>query len=112
MVVFLCLITQLFFFLFFFLVDDAPPPLSLRAVGVAKLPGGEEQQRSSSINLTLSIPPNAVGEVWIPADGPEAVSEGGSPATNVLGVIFLRQEGNLTVWALGSGNFFFRALSS
>ena len=82
------------------------------SVGVAKLPGGEEQQRSSCINLTLSIPPNAVGEVWIPADGPEAVSEGGSPATNVLGVIFLRQEGNLTVWALGSGNFFFRALSS
>ena len=74
--------------------------------------GAGESNTTTRVTLALDVPGNAVVFLWLPADGPGGVSEGGVPATGAVGVQFSRQEGNFTVWAVGSGNFYFTAIST
>lgn len=60
-----------------------------------------------NITLNVTVPSNALASVWIPAANAADVSEGGRPATQALGVHFLRQDGNDTVWMVASGSFSF-----
>jgi alpha-L-rhamnosidase len=64
----------------------------------------------SALALNVSVPANAAATLYIPAAaGPGSVTEGGAPARLAPGVRFLRQEGNNTVWLVGSGSFAFLA---
>ncbi|MDQ1032576.1 alpha-L-rhamnosidase [Streptomyces umbrinus] len=54
------------------------------------------QQRSGGFVLTCAVPANTTAEVWIPADGPDAVTH--TRAT------FLREEDGCVVYRAGSGS--------
>lgn len=61
------------------------------------------------IELDVTIPPNTAATMMIPASGAGAVMEGATPATRARGVRFLRMEGGLAVFALGSGDYRFHS---
>ena len=47
--------------------------------------------------------------VFVPAAGPDAVTESGKPAARAEGVRFLRSEGGAAVYEIGSGRYSFIA---
>lgn len=55
--------------------------------------------------LDLTIPPNTSATVFMPANDPKSIKEGGAPAIHAAGVKFLRQEKKRVVLALGSGTY-------
>jgi alpha-L-rhamnosidase len=57
--------------------------------------------------LDVIIPPNAKAEVYVPRTDPAAVREGGRPAAEAEGVMYLRAEGGTAVFAIGSGRYSF-----
>ena len=60
----------------------------------------------NSTVLNLSVPVNSRARVWLPAATPADVLEGGSsPATQVAQ--YIGQDGNDTVWSVGSGSYTF-----
>ena len=65
-----------------------------------KLDGGQFQ-------LAVTVPPNTIAEVFIPTPKPENVLESGKPATQAVGVKFLRQENGKSVFEVGSGKYAF-----
>ena len=58
-------------------------------------------------SLNVTIPVNTRAAVWIPASSPDKVTEGGGPA--VQAADFIRQDGDSTVWSVGSGSYTFVA---
>ena len=60
--------------------------------------------------LNLTVPFNTVLQVWIPAVSAAHVTEGGALAS--VAAHFLRQDGEDTVWAVGSGRYCFRAAAA
>ena len=67
------------------------------------------RQEGGALSLDVEIPPNATGEVWVPAASVDGVREGGRPIGRAPGVRFLRQEGGRAVLEVGSGAYAFRA---
>jgi len=59
--------------------------------------------------LEVTIPANSTAAVYVPAAAAGNVTEGGQPATQAKGVKFLRQEGGLAVFEVGSGHYQFEA---
>ena len=55
----------------------------------------------------VSIPANTTATVCVPASSVAAVSEGGHPATQARGLIFLRMENGAAVFEAGSGRYHF-----
>lgn len=62
---------------------------------------------NGNYTLDLSVPSNALATMWIPAVSAASVYESGCPATRAVGVAFLRQDGNATVWSVASGQYNF-----
>jgi len=60
-----------------------------------------------SLHLDVTIPPNTVARVYVPASDPDAITEGGIPAHQAIGVEFLRMENNAAVYRVGSGRYRF-----
>lgn len=68
------------------------------------------QHEKSVFRLHTVIPPNTSAEVFIPVRQGGTVTEGGKPADKAAGVKFLRNEGNRSVYEVGSGAYDFEAV--
>jgi alpha-L-rhamnosidase len=60
--------------------------------------------------LKVAVPPNTIGEVYVPATDPDSVREGGKPAKSAEGVKYLRTEDGCAVFEVGSGEYIFESL--
>ncbi|WCN79269.1 family 78 glycoside hydrolase catalytic domain [Micromonospora sp. LH3U1] len=59
------------------------------------------------MRLRLTLPANTTATVRFPAPGREAVTEGGRPAEQADGVRFVRMDGAVAVYEIGSGSYSF-----
>ncbi|MEW1588325.1 family 78 glycoside hydrolase catalytic domain, partial [Micromonospora vinacea] len=59
------------------------------------------------MRLRLTVPANTTATVRFPTPGREAVTEGGRPAEQVAGVRFVRMDGAVAVYEIGSGSYSF-----
>lgn len=59
--------------------------------------------------LNITIPPNTLAHVYVPAKDAAHVTESGKAAVNMRGVKFLRMDGSAAVFAVGSGSYEFVA---
>ena len=59
------------------------------------------------LELNVTIPGNCSGTVYVPARNVADVRESGKPIERVKGVKFLRQDGALAVFEVGSGRYAF-----
>ena len=62
---------------------------------------------SHGLTLDIAIPANTTATVFVPTSDPNAVTEGGRPASDAPGVMFLRHENGRAVYAVGSGTYAF-----
>jgi len=65
--------------------------------------------RDRRFELDITIPGNSTATVYIPAKAPADVTESGQPVSQAKGVHFLRQEGGLSIFEVGSGRYAFRS---
>jgi alpha-L-rhamnosidase len=65
-----------------------------------KLQGGQ-------LTLDVTLPPNVAGEIHVPADAADSVTESGRPAGAAPGLKFLRFDNRTAVYAAGSGDYHF-----
>ena len=70
------------------------------------------RRTADGLELDVTVPPNATGEVHVPAAGAARVTEGGSgrelPAARAPSVRLLRAEPGRVVYEVGSGRYRFR----
>ncbi|MFF0365835.1 family 78 glycoside hydrolase catalytic domain [Micromonospora sp. NPDC005087] len=59
------------------------------------------------MRLRLTVPANTTATVRLPAPGRNAVTEGGRPADQADGVRFVRMDGTVAVYEIGSGSYSF-----
>ncbi|MET8310354.1 family 78 glycoside hydrolase catalytic domain [Micromonospora sp. NPDC005173] len=59
------------------------------------------------MRLRLTLPANTTATVRLPAPGRNAVTEGGRPAERADGVRFVRMDGTVAVYEIGSGSYSF-----
>ncbi|MEH1168718.1 family 78 glycoside hydrolase catalytic domain [Micromonospora sp. CPCC 205539] len=59
------------------------------------------------MRLRLTLPANTTATVRFPTPGREAVTEGGRPAEQAAGVRFVRMDGAVAVYEIGSGSYSF-----
>ncbi|WP_089020419.1 alpha-L-rhamnosidase-related protein [Micromonospora coriariae] len=59
------------------------------------------------MRLRLTVPANTTATVRLPAPGRNAVTEGGRPAEQADGVRFVRMDGTVAVYEIGSGSYSF-----
>ena len=64
---------------------------------------------ANGLAVNVTIPPNTMAEVYIPAPSEQAVTEGGQPASKARGVRFRRMEAGAAVFELLSGKYEFLA---
>ena len=65
------------------------------------------EQVGDNLQLDVTIPWNTTAEIHVPAKYKQAVTEGGTPATEVNSLSFLREEGEFAVFETGSGQYQF-----
>ena len=61
------------------------------------------------IQFHIQIPPNTTATVYIPNADPSKVQESGKPATQSPGVKLLRNENQIAIFEIGSGDYRFTA---
>ncbi len=62
--------------------------------------------------LTVSIPPNTTATVYVLATGVDKVTEGNKPVSDKNSVTFLRMDGRFAVFAIESGEYYFRSVGA
>jgi alpha-L-rhamnosidase len=67
----------------------------------------EWKTTDQGLTLEVTVPANTTATVYVPADKPERVTEGGKPAADAEGVKFLRAEPGKAVYAVGAGQYRF-----
>jgi len=92
----------------------APPPATAltHASGIVPSPQGPisvSWQRAHGFTLGLTVPPNASARVRIPAASESAVTEGGQPLAQAVGVRFVKVDGPDVLLEVGAGTYKFRA---
>jgi alpha-L-rhamnosidase len=65
------------------------------------------KREGSRFTLRVSIPANTTATVYLPAKGPEAITENGKPLAQATGVKFLRIESGRALVAIESGEYSF-----
>jgi alpha-L-rhamnosidase len=65
------------------------------------------RKRGGQVQMTVTIPANTVGTVYVPARTAEGITESGKPASKAEGVRFLRMEKDFAVFEVGSGRYDF-----
>lgn len=66
------------------------------------------KRENGELTLEVTVPANTLATVYVPAADVSRVREGNVLAKQVTGVKFLRQEGDRTVFEVGSGSYVFR----
>jgi hypothetical protein len=66
----------------------------------------------NKFTLQITVPPNTTATIFIPASGPDVVTESAKPAAQSEGVTFLRSESGAVVYQIGSGAYRFNSLMS
>jgi alpha-L-rhamnosidase len=66
----------------------------------------------NKFTLKISVPANTTATVFVPASGPEAVTESGRPADHSEGVTRLRAEPDEVVYQVSSGSYHFNSILS
>lgn len=67
------------------------------------------QRNDGAFTLRVTIPANTTATVFVPSKAAETVTESSLPAVRASGVTFLRQEGDRSVFRIGSGSYTFTA---
>ncbi len=67
----------------------------------------EWSQNGNAFTLHVAVPPNATATVHVPAQDAATVTEGGTLASQAVGVSFLRNEEGCAVYAIESGDYTF-----
>jgi len=67
------------------------------------------QRKGGTLTLDVTIPANTTATVFVPATDAAGVTESGKPATQAVGVKFLRIENNAAVYAVDSGTYWFQS---
>jgi len=62
--------------------------------------------------LEVEVPANTTATVYVRAESPEAVTEGGRPTAMAEGVEFVRMEEGMAVYDVGAGRYRFQAKST
>jgi len=70
----------------------------------------EWRRKGHAVSLHVIIPPNTGAVVAVPGIDASAVTEGGRPAIQSVGVRFLRQDGAYLLYQVGSGDYMFRSV--
>ncbi len=65
------------------------------------------KQDAAGLSLSVTIPPNTTATVYVPAQDPSRVREGGKPARDAEGVKYLKSENGYAVFEVGSGEYAF-----
>jgi alpha-L-rhamnosidase len=65
--------------------------------------------KDGAFQLDVTVPGNCVATVYVPAKDAANVTQSGRSAARAKGVRFLRQQGNLAVFEIGSGQCDFRS---
>ena len=68
----------------------------------------EWKQEKNGLDLKVEIPANTTATVYVPAQDPAKVREGGKDPARAPGVKFLRAEAGCAVFEIGSGQYRFR----
>ncbi|MBI5084702.1 MAG: family 78 glycoside hydrolase catalytic domain [Acidobacteria bacterium] len=61
----------------------------------------------NTLTYRATVPANTSATLYLPASAPEAITEGGKPASQVKGVTFIRHEAGKTVFQLKAGTYEF-----
>jgi hypothetical protein len=69
----------------------------------------EWKRDARQLTMDITIPPNTIATVYVPANKEDGVTESGQPAAQAHGVKFLRMEGKSAVYVVGSGVYQFRS---
>ena len=69
------------------------------------------KREGDALKLDLTIPPNSMAEVSVPAGHADDVTESGLPTAQATGVKFIRREHGAAVYEVGSGAYHFQAAS-
>jgi hypothetical protein len=67
------------------------------------------KRESGAFTLRITIPANTAATVFVPSKSSATVTESGVPVNRGTGVTFLRQEGDRSVFRVGSGSYTFTA---
>ena len=67
------------------------------------------KREGQKLTMEVTIPPNTIATVHVPAKDATGVTESNKPAAEADGVKFLRMEANAAVYAVGSGIYRFRS---
>jgi alpha-L-rhamnosidase len=59
------------------------------------------------LRMEVEIPANTTALVYVPADAPNEVKEGGKPAADSRGVQLVKQDGGQAIFQIGSGHYVF-----
>jgi len=65
------------------------------------------RRREGQLTMDLTLPPNTIATVFVPAKDGALVTESGQPANAAAGVKFLRMENHAAVYAVASGTYCF-----
>lgn len=68
------------------------------------------KRENDRFELDLELPANTSATLHLPSKGADTATEGGRPVAQAESVKILRQEGDRTVLAVGSGRYLFRSL--
>jgi alpha-L-rhamnosidase len=67
------------------------------------------KREGQKLTMEVTIPPNTLATVYVPAKDAAGVTESGIPAAKAEGVMFLRMENGAAVYAVGSGTYQFQS---
>jgi alpha-L-rhamnosidase len=67
------------------------------------------KREGQKLTMEITIPPNTLATVYVPAKDAAGVTESGIPAAKAEGVMFLRKENGAAVYAVGSGTYQFQS---
>jgi alpha-L-rhamnosidase len=65
------------------------------------------EKKNGAVNLNVTIPANSTATVYVPATNAKNVTEGGIPASQADGIVFLKMEGTYAVFKVQSGKYQF-----
>ncbi len=68
------------------------------------------KKENGQLTWKITIPPNSVAIIYVPAKSETEVKEGNKPASGSEAVQFLRMENGKAIFEIGSGNFSFTSL--